>query len=321
MKRITAIITAALALFPALLAAKEVKILTIGNSFAASVFAYLPEIAKEYPDCDLVLEGANHGGCTFQRHWKYICEEEKNPEVSRYNKPSPDAQYCTVKKLKKSSSNHTMRALLESRKWDVVTIQQASPMSFVAESFAPEAELIMKYVKKHAPTAEIVAHQTWSYRADSPRLVKEWKIDQNEMFAKISANYEAFAKKYNLRVLPSGAAVQNCRAAEKNPFKPISEEELKKYKYPDVPSDAGDVVGRHRWKQNKKGEWKLGADCIHLNERGKYLQSCLWFGFLFDKDPAEIKFVPEAIAPQEAAALRNIAAKTLREFKQPRDLK
>ena len=51
--------------------AKDLKVLTIGNSFAESVFRYLPKIAKAEGE-KLVLEGANHGGCELHRHWSYV---------------------------------------------------------------------------------------------------------------------------------------------------------------------------------------------------------------------------------------------------------
>jgi hypothetical protein len=51
------------------------------------------------------------------------------------------------------------------------------------------------------------------------------------------------------------------------------------------------------------------------------MQACLWFGFFFEKDPLEIKYVPKGISADEAKLLREVASKTLKEFKQPRDSK
>ena len=39
--------------------AKEIKVLTIGNSFADSVFEYLPKIVQSVPDCKIVMGRAN----------------------------------------------------------------------------------------------------------------------------------------------------------------------------------------------------------------------------------------------------------------------
>ena len=98
MKRILA---AALLFFALVFAsAREISVLTIGNSFAQSAFVYLPSVVKSVPDCTLYLEGANHGGCTLSRHWRYISEEENDPSVKHYR-----------------NGKATMRQILQSRKW------------------------------------------------------------------------------------------------------------------------------------------------------------------------------------------------------------
>ena len=66
--------------------AREIKILTIGNSFANSVFVYLPELAATFPDCKLHLEAANIGGCSLERHWNEHLKSEKNPKHKPYDK-------------------------------------------------------------------------------------------------------------------------------------------------------------------------------------------------------------------------------------------
>ena len=306
--------------------AKDVKILTIGNSFSASVFEYFPKIVEDFPDCKLTLGSANHGGCSLDRHWKYISEEEADPTVSRYNKAFVAESYCSANPTAKSRKRggNRLGEILKGTPWDFVTIQQQSGRSWQRDTYYPFADNVYAYVKKNAPKAEVIVHQTWSYRCDDPRIKQGgvWGIDQTEMFKRAEANYAELAKKYNLRVVPTGLAVQNYRAVEKNPFKPYTKEYLTTFKYPNVPSCKGDVVGRHFWKKDKKdGKLKLRGDYIHLNEEGKYMQACLWFGFFFEKDPIEIKFVPKQISPEDAKLLREIASKTLKEFKQPRDSK
>lgn len=211
-----------------------------------------------------------------------------------------------------------MRQILQSRKWDIITIQQASHGSWLPETYFPYAEKLRDYIKKYAPTAEICIQQTWSYRSDDPRISKggKWNIDQSEMFARAEKNYADAAKKLGLRVIPTGKAVQNYRAQETRPFEP---RDFSNYRYPDLPPQAGDVVGRTYWHKQKDGEMRIARDTIHLNDSGNYLQACVWFGFLFDKNPEEISFVPDTIGNSQAAKLRSIAARTLAEFRQPRD--
>ena len=299
MKRISA---AALLLFAlACASAKEIAVLTIGNSFAQSAFVYLPSVVKSAPGCSLHLEGANHGGCSLSRHWRYISEEEKDPSVRRYR-----------------NGKSTLRQILQSRKWDIITIQQASHESWRPETYFPCAEKLRDYIKKCAPTAEICIQQTWSYRSDDPRISKggKWNIDQSEMFARAEKNYADAAKKLGLRVIPTGKAVQNYRSQETRPFEPRG---FSNCRYPDLPPQAGDIVGRTYWRKQKDGEMRIARDTIHLNDSGNYLQACVWFGFLFDKNPEEISFVPDTIGNSQAAKLRSIAARTLAEFRQPKD--
>ena len=309
--------------------AKDVKILTIGNSFSVGVFTYLPKIVDDFPDCTLTLESANHANCSFDIHWRFITEEESDATISRYNKNTITQSYCSTTSTVQSQSRgcNRLTEILKSKDWDFITIQQVSNKSLFKETFYPYAENVYKYVKKRVPNAEIIVHQTWSYRCDHPNFLPTgtWGkegIGQTEMFKRAEANYAELAKKFNLRVLPTGKAVQNYRAVEENPFKPYSKEYLSTFRQPDVPSDKGDIVGKYSWGENSETkEMELKGDYIHLNARGEYMQSCLWFGFFFDKDPLEIKYVPNVISADEAKLLREVASKTLKEFKQPRDSK
>jgi len=288
------------------LSAKEIKVLTIGNSFADSVFVYLPDVAKSVPDCNLVIERANHGGCELDRHWRYISEEESDAAAKNYR-----------------NKTATMRDILKSGNWDVVTIQQASPKSWKTETYFPYAQNIYDYIKKFSPNSEVVIQQTWAYRADDARISPNgaWGIDQTEMFNRIKAAYATAAKKLNLRVIPSGQAVQNFRAVDPQPLKKADKAVFDAVKYPAPLPFEGDIVGANKWSKSKDGTYRSKLDSIHLNQRGQYLQACVWFGFLFDKDPTEIKFAPKGISPEDAKLMREVAKKTLAEFKQPRDQK
>lgn len=136
------------------------------------------------------------------------------------------------------------------------------------------------------------------------------------MFARAEKNYADAAKKLGLRVIPTGKAVQNYRSQETRPFEP---RDFSNCRYPDLPPQAGDIVGRTYWRKQKDGEMRIARDTIHLNDSGNYLQACVWFGFLFGKNPEEISFVPDTIGNSQAAKLRSIAARTLAEFRQPKD--
>ncbi len=274
---------------------RELKILTIGNSFAWSVFKSLRSIVEADPSCKVTIVAANMGGCSFERHWKYY-QEGRKPYAGKYS----------------------LKEMIRQDKWDIVTIQQVSQFSWRPETYQPYADNIVRLVRENAPQAEIVVQQTWSYHANDPRLTaKVWKIDQDMMYDKLTAGYTSLAQKYDCRIIPSGYAVQLYRKA-------VGKEKLQG---PDPAKFAGlkegenpvnpDVVGNFTWgKDRKTGKTVFRKDPIHLNFRGEYLQGLVWYGFLFGKDPEKSACVPAGISREEAALLKRCAASAVRDFPQ-----
>ncbi len=301
---------------------ESLKILTIGNSFTDSLAAFFQQVV-ESAGCQLHFERANHGGCELHRHWSYIENEERDGVYSLYQ----DRRY-------------KMREILAREKWDVVTVQQASHCSWRYETFQPFANNIINYVHTHAPDAEVCVQQTWAYREDDPRIRpgNEWKYDegyiqravemgaavpsgsftigQSGMYENLTKAYTSLASENNLRVIPTGYAVQLTRQYAADKFTPYDESLMTSLKWPDMPLQAGDVVGQLHWRKDKEtGEMKLGRDTIHLNQRGQYLQACVWFAFLFGAPTSEVTFVPEMVSDSDALFLRQMAQKAVDEFK------
>ena len=278
-------------------AAKEIKLLTIGNSFADSAFVYLPQVAESAGD-KIVMDRANIGGCPLGKHWKLVEQSEADPSVKPYYK------------------KFTLRDKLEAQKWDIVTIQQYSGDSWRPESYEPYAKNLQAYVKKYAPQAELVMQQTWAYRFDDGRY-KQWKMGQKEMYEKLVAAYDQAAKELGVRLIPTGEAVQLARETQPVKYVPYDPEALKALKYPaELPSQEGSMVFGYKWSKRKNREtgaeeWYIQNDPAHLNNRGRYLQACLWYGFLFGKPTSEIKFVPKELTAEDAAFLRAAAQKVL----------
>ena len=220
-KRILQIFLGAVMLTGINLSAKELKVLTIGNSFADSVFVYLPSIAENagYP---LLIERANLPGCSLQRHWELAERSESEPELKPYK-------------------GKNLREMLTSEEWDVVTLQQASPFSWQSDSYYPYLENLAEYVHKYAPAAEIVLQQTWSYRFDDPRLA-QWQITPAEMYDNIVKSYNLAAEKLNVRQIPTGLAVDLARKNQPVKFSPY---------------DIAEVPGRASGSAGLSGQWYL----------------------------------------------------------------
>ena len=275
---------------------KKLNVLTIGNSFADSAVRAIVPLA-EYAGKPLNIFKANFGGCELRRHWSYIDAEINNPADCRIYSYGP------------------LSKILKETPWDIVTIQQASHESWRPETFQPYAENICNFVKEHAPQAEIVIQQTWAYRLDHPQFKagSEWGISQEEMYSRLTANYKRLAKELgNLRIIPSGYAVQLARKTQPIQFKMLTDAEAAALSYPDIPPQAGALVGRDFYERdNDTKEFVPKTDRIHLNARGEYLQGMVWLGMLFNCDVTNIEYLPPYIGKDDAAFLRRIAQKAI----------
>ena len=137
-----------------------------------------------------------------------------------------------------------------------------------------------------------MVHQTWAYRADHTWFTgKGAKLTRQKMHEMLTANYTELAKAHNFRMIPVGNAVQLFR--EKLPVKEVkyTPADLKKLKEPAVIDiTGGDVVGKMSWKKNRNTQKiALSNDRIHLNDKGAFLQGCVWYMVLFDAKASDIK--------------------------------
>ena len=282
------------------------RVLMIGNSFAFSVMAELPKIVESQDKYKLDITCMHIGGCSLQRHIR----EYERAVADPTHRPYRIYRFVSGQgRLPMKPGN--LPEMLKEAPYDLITIQQASPSSFLAESWIPWGDNLVALVREKQPSAKIMIQQTWSYRSDSPRL-KNYGFTSDGMYEKIRAVYDERAKHFGFELIPTGDAVQLFRAKSAVRFEPYPAAELKKFEYPRLPSYKGDVVGRHSWVRRRKGgKYVLKADTIHLNPDGQYLQGCLWFGVLFGADVRKIAYAPEKLSGAEAELLRECAALAL----------
>lgn len=231
-----------------------VRILTIGNSFADNACKYLKQITESVVGCNIIIGNANIGGCHLEKHALLIQQSELDSTFKPYGGKS-------------------LKDYLLMDKWDIVTIQQVSHLSFKAETYQPYADEIREFIKEYAPQAKIYIHETWAYAADCPRF-KELKTTQKKMYKKLRKNYKSLSKRYDSQILPSGDAFHKAH------------------------------------KRNKINLW-TEKDRFHANTNGCFLAGCVWFTKLFGvHSPEEISFVPENMSVETADYLKSIALKT-----------
>ena len=112
--------------------------------------------------------------------------------------------------IKPYGDTYSLRDLLTLHTYDFVTIQQVSSQSFKAKSYEPHAQIHIEFIHRYAPKAEILVHQTWAYSPEAKRL-KDWDLARQTMHDSLVHNYDRLAKRYDLHILPSGAALQLCQ--------------------------------------------------------------------------------------------------------------
>lgn len=302
--RPTLIAVVALLFAPAGLHAAEVKVLTIGNSFADNSTAYLAECAKAGGHT-LRLYKANLGAHSMQMHVGYLRAFEANPEDPKGRRYQGIADVKTGAKPKLS-----LRQALELDDWDYVTVQQLSSISFYYSSYEPWAEELIAYVRKYAPKAKILGLQTWAYREDSWLFKKN--TTQEKMHQGIKAAYAELAKRYGIAILPVGDAFQAARATPRWTFKyPDPNFDRATAKPPALPDQPGSLNVGWKWeKDHKTKQDKLVNDGAHCNAAGQFLATAVLYETFFGNVEANT-YVPPKLNAEDAASLRKIAHETV----------
>lgn len=181
---------------------KPLKVLMIGNSFSISNVHEMPNVASAMGK-KLDLASLFIGGCSLERHWNNVVAASTNATFRPYGF---DRVVNGERVVKKGKANIPDALLLD--KWDIVTIQQASPLSWRPETYEPFGGLLVAKIRELAPQAKIVVQETWSYPPWDKRL-KKFGFDQAEMYRRLHAAYASFAEKYGLDVIPVGTIAES----------------------------------------------------------------------------------------------------------------
>jgi len=171
------------------------NILAIGNSFSQDATRYLHGIALA-DGVHLKVVNLYIGGCSLETHWNNAVNDLK-AYVYELN-GAPTEKFVSIKDA------------LESDKWDYITLQQVSHLSIDYNTYQPYLSNLSDYIKKYAPHASQVIHQTWAYEEGSERLTVELGYsNQYQMFLDLKSAYDRASKDLgNLKIIPSGESFQ-----------------------------------------------------------------------------------------------------------------
>jgi hypothetical protein len=289
----------------------SLSVLMIGNSFSICTGRYLPQMVATFPGKSLTLTSLYIGGCSLEQHLDNIEEAETDPDYTPYKLTT----WSSGKGVVREGVSSVQREL--NKDLDIITLQQCSPRSWNQATYRPFLDKIITFIRKRVPKAEICLQQTWAYRSSSPHIAPGnpiWGFGQQEMYERLTAAYCTEAKRFGLRMIPTGAAVQETRSGQTIAYPNSDTVNSMGFQWPDLPQWSGDVVGALSWFKDETGKLKIKSDDIHLNVRGEYLQACVWCSFLFNVDPEKITFVPDELDNDDAAFLRGCAKRALTAF-------
>lgn len=186
----------------------KLKILAIGNSFSEDAMEYLYNIATHsgLDKDDVVLGNLHIGGGTMQQHW----------EASQ----NGDAQTLQLRRGSNTMTtlSRTLQSAVAYTDWDIITLQQASGSSGMADTYEPYLSNLIGLVEENAvnPNVKLGWHMTWAYQQDSTHEeFPKYGSDQMTMYNAIvnAVNEKVLPTGKFDFVIPSGTAVQNMRTS------------------------------------------------------------------------------------------------------------
>ncbi len=242
-----------------------ISILAIGNSFSCDAITYLPAIANDR-GVGIIIGNLNIGGCSLEKHLAFLT---KNSAVYGYQKCTNDNSYYIT--------TQRPNVGLFDEMWDIVSLQQSSPLSGLYESYVPYAQLLKDTICSMLNyTPEFAWHQTWAYAKNSLHEgFAHYGNSQDSMYHCIVNSSQRIADELDTEFFfPVGTALQYFR----------------------------NIVGKD----------SVCSDGYHLNELGRYIAGCVWYECLFGEDANTIEFYPtEHITEEEARIAREVAHKAV----------
>lgn len=244
------------------------RILAIGNSFSDdAVEWYLHDIAKA-DGIVMIIGNMFIPGCPLERHLNNT--RQGTPEYS-YRKISAGG-------VRSVTPGFDIDRALTDEKWDVVTMQQASPISGIYSTWEESLPGLYAYLKSHLPEGTRFAiHQTWAYEQTSThRGFVNYDNDQMKMYNAIVDAVDRAADLIGVDiVIPVGTAVQNARTS---------------------------FIGDH-----------LTRDGYHLSLTiGRFIASCTWYCKLTGRNLKRNSFRPEGIDPEMVEVAHRAAGAAVR---------
>jgi hypothetical protein len=275
--------------------AKTVRLLTVGNSFSRNATRYLADLATAGGH-ELIHRPIVVGGASLQLHAE---------KAQKYDQNAQDEAGLYA-------DGRDLQHELAEQPWDFVTIQQASLKSHDLDTYRPYAGQLCEYIRKHAPGAKLLVHQTWAYRCDDPRFaVKSPKpgepATQLAMYQGLANAYRTIAEELGARLIPVGDAFYLADTDPRWGYRPDTQFDFKAAQPPALPNQTHSLHVGWRWAKQKDDKMAFGMDGHHANAAGEYLGACVFYEVLFGDTVVGNAFVPAGLDPAYAKFLQETA--------------
>jgi hypothetical protein len=172
---------------------------------------HLPALLEDMGIENVELARLHVGGCTLERHMQFY--DKKEAAYIFYHSKAGDNKWV------EAEQKASIQEALSMGEWDIITMQQASGVSGLYESYVPHLERLISVIKAAQPNAELVWHMTWSYSTDSNHNeFPNYDRDQRKMYRAITDCVHRLLKEYKIidKIIPSGTAIQSLRESAIN---------------------------------------------------------------------------------------------------------
>ena len=187
---------------------KQLKILSVGNSFSWDTMEYLAEISRDLGIENVKFANLYVGGCSIKKHFYHA---ENDIHTYEYRTNTGDGW--------NSVFEYSIKDAVSSEDWDYISVQHgtADGSRYTDESCYEKLSELYAYIKKYAsPSTKLAFNMTWVGEMDFAHPeIASYNGDQLKMYRDIVE----VTKKMVLSlpevtvVSPTGTAIQNARTA------------------------------------------------------------------------------------------------------------
>ena len=186
---------------------KDLRILSIGNSFSVDTMTHLANVARSAGVESIRLGNLFVGGCSVRKHYAHV--EADLPAYTYYTNRGEGWE---------STPEVSVKTAIESDAWDWISIQHGTGdgSRYTDPASYEKLPLLIEYVKALAPKARIAFNMTWVWEPDhNHHEMRSYAGDTAAFYRNLTTlTRDLILPTKGLdTVSPTGTAVQNTRTA------------------------------------------------------------------------------------------------------------